>query len=517
MCCAVRDKDGGEGAGLGKAPQFTCVDAEVTLVDEACFVTFSPLYTQEAAKPRHLAVASREEMCIFHRPSPATDLSSCLAGLCCTHRLRLDANLQINAILFVDDDNSRQVAVATGPTGCDPAAPNRGPGVHSTKVFVCDSSGTRPRPTREAPWSGVDWSFKNDAVAMLEGHTATIVKLVSNRQFVLSADLAGQVAIWAKPRLPGKVFERKAMALCHDGGVADACIDRSFAYTVGRQENRVCIWQLPELMPQVLSLPIDLHEELLNSLQPRLQPLPSTGPRLEMPTSKDCDATGAAGIRANALTPRSPIARVNLLRRPLSRWAGAPNVSKGAQPVQLPRGCLFVAAIVGAGCEVAGPGAGLLMEWTLGEHPNLHSLQVAHDSPIVSMTYGPYDNGPIITADTRGTFRVWEFSLDRGLQLSQQLSIMSALTPYDMASRVDWARYMLPPSVGWPAVVVEPPTSVYMVVRGRLFICQRLVDGAVGGPLVLGPSPMAFPTTDPGRIVHGTNERGPRLSTNWAN
>merc|ERR1712079_377995 len=45
-----------------------------------------------------------------------------------------------------------------------------------------------------------------------------------------------------------------------------------------------------------------------------------------------------------------------------------------------------------------------------GPTPSLQSVRVAHDSPIIALAYGPYDNGPLVTADNRGIFRVWDYT-----------------------------------------------------------------------------------------------------------
>merc|ERR1711862_439800 len=109
--------------------------------------------------------------------------------------------------------------------------------------------------------------------------------------------------------------------------------------------------------------------------------------------------------------------------------------------------------------QTAGAGAGVLMEWGFGEKPVCFSAQVAHSTPIVSMVYGPYDNGPLVTADARGVFRVWEILLDRGLRFSQQIELLCV-------------------PKGEIAVCVEQPRGLYVAASGkRLFVWQRFNEG----------------------------------------
>merc|ERR1719229_1164028 len=85
-----------------------------------------------------------------------------------------------------------------------------------------------------------------------------------------------------------------------------------------------------------------------------------------------------AGPSSPVLAPTavSPprIARLNLLRRPLSRWAGWQGSSRGPKA---PRGWLFAAAVLGEVSDIAGKGAGVLMEWSLGDKPAVQSVQIA--------------------------------------------------------------------------------------------------------------------------------------------
>merc|ERR1712151_762676 len=133
------------------------------------------------------------------------------------------------------------------------------------------------------------------------------------------------------------------------------------------EETCVCVWSLPhinspdEQLALVLRIPIEVPAGQLPHLTEGEQPAarPNYG--------KDFLSV-----------------RVTLLRRPLSRWAGCQGSTKRPK---CPRGCLFAAATVSEKCEVAGVGAGLLLEWSLGERAVLTGAQVAHDTPIVSLSY----------------------------------------------------------------------------------------------------------------------------------
>lgn len=132
----------------------------------------------------------------------------------------------------------------------------------------------------------------------------------------------------------------------------------------------------------------------------------------------------------------------------------------------MPRGVFFVAGVLGEsrGSQMvqkpAQPnnGIGLLMEWRFGDQTVCTSAQIAHSSPIVSMVYGPYDNGPLVTADARGIFRIWETLLDSGLRFSQQIELLCA-------------------PKGEIAVCVEQPRGLYVAASGkRLLVWQRYHD-----------------------------------------
>mmetsp|Transcript_30466 Transcript_30466/g.71622 ORF Transcript_30466/g.71622 Transcript_30466/m.71622 type:complete len:98 (-) Transcript_30466:15-308(-) len=60
---------------------------------------------------------------------------------------------------------------------------------------------------------------------------------------------------------------------------------------------------------------------------------------------------------------------------------------------------------------------------------------MAHALPIVTMAYGPCDNGPLITADMRGLCRIWDCT--PRLRCSQQIeAAYLGVGTLQLASRV---------------------------------------------------------------------------------
>ncbi|CAK0828762.1 unnamed protein product, partial [Prorocentrum cordatum] len=142
---------------------------------------------------------------------------------------------------------------------------------------------------------------------------------------------------------------------------------------------------------------------------------------------------GAAFPTSLAAAPRPfQLAELTAVRRPVSRWSGSQGSARSAA---LPKGMLFVAGSLADGQEVAGAGAGVLMEWSLGPKPACQGAQVAHDAPIVALAYGPYDNGPLLTADARGLFRVWDYT--PRLWCSQQVDTGGCPDPRSLAVAMD--------------------------------------------------------------------------------
>lgn len=450
MCCSVRDKQGLRDFPLDRPPQFECVEVDVHL-EKAVMVSFAPLHQREASNQRRLALASPHEVNIYRLPDG--DLTPGEPPqLVLTHSLKLDPGYSVSSIMFSDEDNSRHLAVAVGPEA------GRFGDDHVVRVWNCESllplpTSDSPRPDATEPLQSarfIELKQNEGYIASLGEHKALVTRMATNKTYLLTADSGGECRLWQKNR----AFTKRGAALLHAGGISDLAVDRLFAYSAGNEDRRICAWALPDLSP-VLVIPCDIPEDLLVGLT----------------SSQQTKAEAMQATTAEASTPAAPssqycrLARVNLLRRPLSRWAGWQGSSRGPKA---PRGSLFAAGVMREGCEVAGAGAGVLMEWTLGEKPQCQSVQIAHDSPIVALVYGPYDNGPLISADGKGVFRVWEFLLERGLCFTQQIELTCLSTE-------EGGLYRL-------AVAVEQPRGIYVAAGSkRLYVWQRHQDANSGG------------------------------------
>lgn len=467
MCCSLRDKQGfGDGIMDGRPPQFQCLEVGVQL-DCPVMVAFAPLHQREASCLRRLAAANAHEVHVYRiLESDPGDLGA-PPKFVLTHTMKLDPGTVVNGILFSDEDSSRQLLVSTGPEGGEHGRQ------YSVKVWSCEQipgwlpqvlpsstpGDSTPPPRETTPAVVVEWKEHEGYVASIDEHKAPVMRLATNKTYLLTADGVGECRLWQRNR----GFARRAVASLHTGGVSDLIVDRLWAYSAGCEDRRICVWTLPELSP-VLSIAVDLPEDLVMGARPRHLALP----RLE--AEEGTEQAASLEATTGSAAPNSPqcqLSRINLLQRPLSRWAGWQGSARGTKA---PRGSLFVAGVLGEGCEIAGAGAGMLMQWTLGDTATCQSAQIAHDTPIVSLVYGPYDNGPLITADAKGIFRVWELLLERGLCLSQQLEVPGV--------RIDLAAN----GIHCPAVAVEQPQGLYVAAGApSLLVWQRHQGDGAGG------------------------------------
>mmetsp|Transcript_104367 Transcript_104367/g.332013 ORF Transcript_104367/g.332013 Transcript_104367/m.332013 type:complete len:354 (-) Transcript_104367:142-1203(-) len=349
--------------------------------------------------------------------------------------------------MFSDEDNSRHLGVAIGPESGRPGEE------YVVRVWSCETAGSLSPPEDDP--RPAELKQKEGFVSSLDDHKAVVRRMATNKTYLLTADAAGECKLWQKSR----AFAKRGTALLHAGGVSDLAVDRFFAYSVGTEDRRICAWALPDLSP-ILAVPVDIPGELLAGLTgscPRAEP--------SQPAPSDVPATASTPAASSMTRQPAQLARVNLLRRPPSRWAGWQGSGRGPKA---PRGSLFAAGVLREGCEVAGAGAGVLMEWSLGDKPCCQSVQIAHDSPIVALVYGPYDNGPLISADSKGVFRVWESLLDRGLCFMQQIELACPANGCG--------------SLPCPAVAVEQPRGLYVASGARkLHVWQRHQDASNGG------------------------------------
>lgn len=386
ICCSLREKQYEQNlwpVAVGP-PQFHHSEVEVQ-IEQPRFMAYGPLWHKEAAVSRRLAVASKREVHVYRLPtdeeshSPGGGASSWLS---LEHTLTLPENQEVTCIHYSDDTNSRNLVVAYGPiAGLS--------GAHRARVWSCEEKSEVGADKQEA----VNVWHMDRYAHSLDDHNDAIVKLASSQAFFVTADSAGSCGVWQK----NKGFVRRSFAKLHNGSIADLAADRFFVYSAGQQDLHICVWAVPDLA-QVISVQADLPKDLFPGLS-RSASLASDGKK------KGADMVQALPALASSPRPACRLSGLTALRRPLSRWAGSQGSSRSAKA---PKGTLFVAGVFAENCEVAGEGAGVLMELSLGEKPVCQTAQIAHDSPIVSLAYGPYDNGPLITADTRGVFRVWD-------------------------------------------------------------------------------------------------------------
>jgi len=452
-CCSIRDKigDGSVPMALGANPQFESLEADV-LLDKPIFSSFAPVHQrQEVPFARRIALASRKEVHVYRLPD--AELSSLAMPLqfpLC-NRLHAGPGQVVTSIMFVDEDNSRQLAIAFSPE--DQSVPSRLG--NRVRIWNCEASpekGPQRMTSREKATAStaevpetVEWNANEGFSLELEVHPSPITKICASRTYLFTADTAGAVRVWQKNRN----YERRSVAVLHPKGIADISADRLFVYSAG-QDGRLCVWSLPGL-GLVYSVPIDIPADILvNSLHSSDADAPSLPMPRRQISSSSSPASGKQGSPRGAGVGR--IGELSLIRRPLSRWAGWQGSSRGPK---VARGIIIVAGILSANCEVC-PGSSVLMEWCLGESPACRSAQVAHETPIINMVYGPYDNGPLVTVDTRGVFRVWDMNLlDVGLRLSQQIEL-----------------FAIPRGV--ITLCVEQPRGLYVAAQGgKLFCWQR--------------------------------------------
>jgi len=318
--------------------------------------------------------------------------------------LELEEGQAITAMQFRDEDSSRHLLVAYGPAGSLAPGSVNTAGNYRVRVWSCESE---PGLSSEKAESEAVWRPDDGYIASLEDHSTAVTRLAVSSTFLLTADVGGECRTWQKTRN----FQPRAVARLHQsGGITDLAVDRLFAYSVGGQDLAIRVWSMPDLK-QVLTISADSVD---------CPPSPPVGP----------------GCEASPL-PASPcrLAQLTAVRRPASRWSGAQGSARNSGT---PRGMLFVAGTVAEkqdSSPVAPAGSGVLMEWALGATPFCQSAQVAHDAPIAALAYGPYDNGPLITADAWGSFRIWDYT--PRLWCSQQVQTRDLVTLARVAIAVD--------------------------------------------------------------------------------
>eukprot|EP00747_Dinoflagellata_sp_TGD_P209844 gnl/TRDRNA2_/TRDRNA2_83218_c0_seq1.p1 gnl/TRDRNA2_/TRDRNA2_83218_c0~~gnl/TRDRNA2_/TRDRNA2_83218_c0_seq1.p1 ORF type:complete len:454 (-),score=65.28 gnl/TRDRNA2_/TRDRNA2_83218_c0_seq1:112-1473(-) len=434
MCCSVRDKnEKGRNLALVGAPQFRCSEVEVR-IETPSFLAFAPLWSHSngAAPPKRLALAGDQEVHVYRISDEL--MTSDTPNITLEHTLTLPSGQCVTGILFTEESSSRNLAVAFGPRTSTEDRSHVGSGPYVVRIWSCEPLNPWSGRPAESPAPSI-WKWNEGYSESLEDHRAPCLRLVASPAYLLTADNLGECRVWQK----NKAFAKRAVAKLHQGGIADLAVDRLFVYSAGNEDRRISVWSVPDLTP-VLNITADFPEEMVIGFPSEGSPAVSP---MQMPTLQ---------------TAPYRLARLTALKRPLSRWAGSQGSNRNQKT---PKGSIYLAGVMAGGNDnVEGAEQGVLMEWALGHQPFCQSLQIAHESPIASMAYGPYDNGPLVTADAFGVFRVWD-CVPR-LTCSQQLEILNLgeLRGNRFGSGV--------------AMVVEPQRGLYSTVGDkRLFVWRR--------------------------------------------
>lgn len=440
MCCSVRDKDGKRPFPVTEGmPHFVCSEVDLP-VERPLMLAFAPLWHSGTSCPRRMALASEHMVHVYRmsegvvgKPDDPDSVPTLTAAMLLEHTLSLGDNLTVTALLFRDEDASRHLTVAYGPA-------SGSSGQFRVRIWTCES-GSYSMSASE-PLTPTPWRLDQGYVASLDDHSAAVTRLAVSSTFLLSSDKSGECRVWQKTRS----YAARASARLHQGAVADLVVDRLFAYSVGCEDLFIRVWSLPDLKP-VLAIPASNFEAPMAALMEA---------RPEVPTLIN-------GSQLASETPRTcRISTLTAVRRPTSRWSGAQGSGRNSTT---PRGMLFVAGTLAEGQEIAGTGAGVLMEFALSSTPVCQSLQIAHDSPIVVLAHGPYDNGPLVTGDAKGVFRVWDYT--PRLWCSQQVD--TGCSSPDGGARL--------------SIAVDPlHRALYSIVGDkRLFVWRQHTAGALPG------------------------------------
>lgn len=392
VCCSVREK---EGRLLAAEPsggaQFSYSEVELGL-EKPRLLAFAPLWHHGAsgAAPRRLAVAGERTVFVYFVSGESDFRSDSEApGLTLEYTLQFGAKRVVTGLLFRDEDTSRHLVVAISPTPGLAILLEESASQHCVRIWGLAAERTEGHfePTALNPDEGF--------LASLDQHGSPVTRVAVSSTFLFTADTLGECRVWQKNR----GYVNKAAAHLHQGGGIDLTVDRLFVYSVGLQDNTIRVWSVPDLKP-VLNITAELPPELTTSI---------LNSRSAPEGAKDAEPR-----------LRCPISALTTLRRPVSRWSG----SQGSMRSQhMPKGVLFVAGVISTGgpSGSSGRGAGVLMEWSLGQVATCRSAQIAHDLPVVALAYGPYDNGPLTTADAHGVFRIWDVT--PRLRCSQRVDV----------------------------------------------------------------------------------------------
>lgn len=433
LCCSLREKsDGGAAvpprpAGArspfvnneGRSPQFSISEVQVA-VDRPKMMAYGPLWQhRDGFIVRRLVVASNDDVHVYRIPDDENSMNeSNVPQLILEHTLTMSSGNAVHAILFTDESSSRRLAISEGPVEN---------GKYNVNIWNCDmpSVWTQSLATGNV-LEPIKWDEDEAAVYLLEGHTAPVLCIGSNIHYLVTADTNGQCCVWQKQH-----YTRKDSAKLHQDGVLDLSVDKNFAYTIASNDCCVCIWSLPNLS-LLSSIPIEIPDSYVtgvpdyDSLQMKCQ--------------------------------KCQLQRLTRIKRPVSRWSSLRACGKEAATNKTPLGVLYVAAVAAEGVVPGHPNAGLILEWSLGREPVCRSATIAHDSPILGLEYGPYDNGPLLTCDGAGVFHVWDCV--PALHCSQEV----ALAPSGAESKI--------------AIAVDPRVGLYTAVgNSKISVWKQVAVG----------------------------------------
>eukprot|EP00931_Biecheleriopsis_adriatica_P054686 TRINITY_DN32204_c0_g1_i2.p1 TRINITY_DN32204_c0_g1~~TRINITY_DN32204_c0_g1_i2.p1 ORF type:complete len:484 (-),score=41.29 TRINITY_DN32204_c0_g1_i2:13-1317(-) len=377
--------------------QFTCFD-EVIQLPEPRFLAFSPLWPTGSSSSRRLAIANANTAHIYRMSESQPMMrgpGEVPQPMSLESTLEFEENFVVTAVLFRDEDTARALVIAFGPDeGAEaPRSPRRGDKFY-VRVWSCEA-GSSPTPRSPPSQSRlVDSPLSTPKALGRQAYLASMEEHVSST-YLLSADTSGECKVWQKNRN----FARRAAARLHQGPITDLAVDRHYVYSLGQQELSVKVWAVSDLKT-VLSVSMEvLNASSLSGFDGGQALWPQLG---SAATVERLDKSATQGGLVSCR-----LAQLTAVRRPASRWSGAQG---SARTAGAPRGLLFVAGAAAKGQDLAGEDAAVLMEWTLGSSPSCLNAIVAHATPIVSMAYGPFDNGPLVTADSSGLCRVWAFT-----------------------------------------------------------------------------------------------------------
>eukprot|EP00747_Dinoflagellata_sp_TGD_P055540 gnl/TRDRNA2_/TRDRNA2_149593_c1_seq1.p1 gnl/TRDRNA2_/TRDRNA2_149593_c1~~gnl/TRDRNA2_/TRDRNA2_149593_c1_seq1.p1 ORF type:complete len:466 (-),score=81.00 gnl/TRDRNA2_/TRDRNA2_149593_c1_seq1:70-1419(-) len=375
LCCTNRERSVFNSPQDAAKFKCTAVDLPNALELPPSLMAVGPRSVSDASClcPR-VAVGSTDEVCVFRMIEDDAEESNPPA-LEPDHRLHVRDGEIVTAIYFLEEGSSRTLAVALCPKAAIGMSRQR---LAQVTLWECDAGGFDwdlevPGPGGE-PGGGA-------LAKILPCEEHPIRRLAAGRQYLVAVDATGKGFCWSSKHN----FSKRTEALLHAGGVAGLTVDHPHVFTVGASDLAVRIWSIADFTPVGK---IDVGSANLPPLT--LGAVTAAAP-----------APAAGAIR---------ISRLTAVCRPVSRWA----YSRGSSSKMAPHGSVFVAGVRAASAkrQDSSSGQAVVMKWQLSDDKWICQLvQAVHEDAIAVLAYGPYDNGPLITADEIGTHRIWELGI----------------------------------------------------------------------------------------------------------